>query len=124
MTTDPLADASAVLDSLGVYVYTKDRDGNYVYANQPVQELFGHPLAEIVGKDDSAFFDLDRSNDLRRNDDAVMSSGETVHAREVDIVKETGEERIYWTIKNPIRNDAGEVIGLCGVSVDITGSEG
>jgi len=35
-------------------------------------------------------------------------------------VKETGEERVSWTIKAPLTDDAGNVVGLCGISLDIT----
>lgn len=115
-----LSDPAAILDAMDAYVYAKDRDGNYVYANKPVQELFGHSLDEIVGKDDSAFFDLAKSDDLKRNDEEVMATGETVRAREVDFIKETGEERTYLTVKKPVISDDGTVIGLYGLSMDIT----
>jgi len=109
-----------ILDTLDVAIYSKDRQGRYTYANRLVQEIFGASLAEIIGRDDSEFFDLEVSNDLRVNDEAVMSSGQAVSRRERDVVKETGEERVYWTIKAPLRDGDGNVIGLCGISLDIT----
>ena len=51
-------DPQTVLDSLDIAVYSKDREGRYTYANRMVCDLFGAPLADIVGKDDTAFFDL------------------------------------------------------------------
>jgi PAS domain S-box-containing protein len=116
---DRLADPALIIDNLGAFIYTKDRLGSYVFANAPVQELFGSGLAEIAGKDDSAFFDLERSNDLRVNDEEVMSDGVEVSRREVDIVAETGERRVFWTIKRPILDDAGTVIGMSGISFQI-----
>ncbi len=111
-----------ILDALDVAVYSKDRQGRYTYANRMVQEIFGAPLSQILGQDDTAFFDLEESNDLRVNDEEVMSTGQAVARREVDVVKETGEERVYWTIKAPLRDPDGTVVGICGVSLDITGS--
>jgi hypothetical protein len=73
-----------------------------------------------VGRDDRAFFDLERSKDLLDNDKEVMDLGSTVTAREVDIVRETGQERVFWTVKTPLKDSAGVVIGLVGLSVDIT----
>ena len=51
-----------------------------------------------------------------------MATGKAVEREERDVVKATGEERIYWTVKSPIRDAAGTVIGLTGMSVDITPS--
>ncbi|MBM3685997.1 MAG: PAS domain-containing protein [Actinomycetota bacterium] len=109
-----------ILDTLDIAVYSKDRQGRYTYANRMVQEIFGAPLDEIVGHDDSEFFDLEVSNDLKVNDEAVMTSGQAVAREERDVVKETGEERVYWTIKAPLTDGAGNVVGLCGISLDIT----
>lgn len=51
-----------------------------------------------------------------------MANGQVVEREERDVVKATGEERIYWTVKSPVRDAAGRVVGLCGMSVDITAS--
>ena len=110
-----------ILDTLDIAVYSKDTEGRYTYANRMVCDLFGAPLSEIVGQDDSAFFDLEEADDLRVNDREVMDSGVAVSREERDVVKATGEERVYWTVKAPITDASGTVIGLCGVSIDITG---
>ena len=111
---------STVLDQTGAYIFTKDCAGCYTYVNRKVQELFGATAENIIGKDDSHFFDLERTNELRINDRLVIDQGETLEREEINIVKATGETRIYWTIKKPLRNDAGQIIGMCGISTDIT----
>ena len=111
-----------ILDTLDIAVYSKDTEGRYTYANRMVCDLFGAPLAEIVGQDDSAFFDLDEADDLKANDREVLQSGRAIAREERDVVRETGEERVYWTIKAPLRDATGAIVGLCGVSLDITGS--
>mgnify|MGYP002737309523 CR=1 FL=1 len=113
-------DPQTILDTLDIAVYSKDRQGRYTYANRMVRDIFGASLDDIVGKDDSAFFDLDVSNELRENDEEVMAAGVAVTRTEHDVIKETGEERVYLTVKAPIRDDSGAVIGLCGVSIDIS----
>ena len=111
-----------ILDALNAAVYAKDREGRYTYVNRYVQALFGLAAGDIVGKDDSHFFDLERSNALKVNDAEVMSTGQTVEREERDIVRATGEERVYWTMKSPLRDEAGQVVGMCGISLDITQS--
>lgn len=114
-------DPETILDTLDIAVYSKDVEGRYTYANRMVRDLFGASLEEIVGQDDSAFFDLEEADDLKVNDREVMESGVAVSREERDVVKATGEERVYWTVKAPITDASGTVIGLCGVSIDITG---
>lgn len=111
-----------ILDALDVAVYAKDREGRYTYVNRHVRELFRLPAPQILGKDDSHFFDLEQSNALKVNDTEVMTSGRAVEREERDVIKATGEERIYWTVKSPVRDASGKVVGLCGMSVDITAS--
>ena len=45
----------SIFNEIGAYLFTKDLDGRYVYANQAVLDLFGCTLAELQGQDDSAF---------------------------------------------------------------------
>ncbi|MGZ4954036.1 MAG: sensor domain-containing protein [Methylobacter sp.] len=117
---DMIIGLRTVLDQTGTYIFTKDTAGRYTYINQMTQDLFGASFEDIVGKDDNHFFDLALANELRLNDRRVMDFGETIEREETNVVKTTGEKRIYWTIKKPLRNDQGQIIGLCGISIDIT----
>ncbi|MGN5136701.1 sensor domain-containing diguanylate cyclase [Aeromonas sp. 164P] len=110
----------SIFNEMGAYLFTKDLDGRYIYANQAVLELFGCTLAELQGKDDRAFFDLDFSEDLRRNDRQVLEQQVTIAREEINYLKATGEKRFYWTVKKPIHDRDGKLIGLCGISTDIT----
>jgi PAS domain-containing protein len=44
-----------ILESVDAYIYLKDTDGHYLFANRPVRELFGVSMAEIVGQSDDKF---------------------------------------------------------------------
>lgn len=109
-----------VLNTVGAFIYSKDLDGCYTYANQHVLDLFNKPLEDVVGYDDSHFFDLSVSTQLRENDQNVMRNAVTVENEESNLVKSTGEVRIYHTVKKPLFDEQGKVIGMCGVSNDIT----
>lgn len=107
------------LDGIGSYVFTKDLQGRYTYANAKVCELFGRSLEQVLGRDDSEFFDLVRSQELRRNDREVIETGHGIEREERNILP-SGELRIYWTAKVPMRDEQGRVTGICGISTDIT----
>ena len=109
-----------VLDEVGAYVFTKDVDGRYTYANRYVLQLFGRALNEVVGKDDSHFFDLESSDQLRQNDRLVMDHGQVIEREEINYLKPSGEKRIYWTVKKPMYDAHGRIVGMCGISTDIT----
>lgn len=108
------------LDNVGVYVFTKDLDGKYTYANKLVRELFGKPLDEIIGKDDSEFFDMANTKDLVENDRKVVETGETIEKEEKNYIPGTGELRVYKSVKMPLTDDEGNITGILGVSTDIT----
>ena len=108
------------IDQTGSYIFMKDLAGRYIYVNQKVQELFNAKFDDIVGKDDSHFFNLELANGFLINDRRVLDQGETLEQEEMTVAISTGENRIYWSVKKPVRNGDGEIIGMCGVSTDIT----
>jgi PAS domain S-box-containing protein len=109
-----------MLTNVGAFIYAKDLNGCYVYANQAVLDLFNRPLNEVLGKDDSHFFDLPLSKQLKVNDNKVMTDGVTTENEETNVVKETGQTHIYRTVKKPLFNDNQKIVGMCGISTDIT----
>ncbi|SER06491.1 PAS domain S-box-containing protein/diguanylate cyclase (GGDEF) domain-containing protein [Nitrosomonas sp. Nm51] len=117
---DLISGMETILDQNNTYIFIKDTAGRYIFVNRAVKELFNKPLEEIIGYDDSQFFDLGLSNELMLNDRHVMEHGETIEREEKNIVKSTGEEKIYWTVKKPVRNEQRRIVGMCGISTDIT----
>ncbi|OZG74112.1 hypothetical protein BTA51_09185 [Hahella sp. CCB-MM4] len=108
------------LDHIGAYVFMKDTEGRYTFANKLVCELFEHTLEEIVGQDDSKFFSLDISDDLKQNDRVVLEEGRTIENVERNIIASTGETRYYISVKKPLKDKDGKIVGMFGVSTDIT----
>ncbi len=109
-----------ILDQVDAYIYTKDKVGRYTYANQHVLNLFGKTVEEVIGHEDRQFFDLSLADDLIFNDSCVIELGQTIRREERTVIKSTGETRIYWTVKQPILDANGEIIGELGISTDIT----
>lgn len=108
------------LDSMHVYVFTKNLRGEYTYVNANIATLFNLPPEEIVGKTDECFFDLDVSNDIKINDQNVMENGVTIELEEKNVIHQTGETRYYASAKSPLFDDEGNISGLVGISTDIT----
>lgn len=119
-TQEPAKLFEAMLNNIGAFIFAKNIHGEYTYANQAVLDLFEKPLHEVIGKDDSHFFDLTASSQLKDNDNQVMSEGVVVSNEEENYIKSTGQLHVYRSIKKPLYDDQGRVIGLFGVSTDIT----
>ncbi len=115
-----LSTLQATLDGVGAYVYTKDMQGRYTYVNQKVCELFNCPSGDIIGQNDSILFSLEQSKELSMNDALVIQQGETVETEERNVIAKTGEAFYYATVKKPLLGLNGDVIGLLGVSTDVT----
>ncbi|WP_158636056.1 sensor domain-containing protein [Tsukamurella sputi] len=107
----------AVIDAAPDLVYIKDRQGHYQYINSAVAELAGISPALAIGADDTVVFPA-IADILMATDREIMESG---IGRDVEEYPEVdGERRIYMSNKAPYRNAAGEVIGLIGISRDVT----
>ena len=109
-----------MLDSIDSFIYTKDLSGKYTYANQAVLDLFEKSLADVVGFDDSHFFDLALSKQLQINDRLVMDQAIRIESEESNFIKAKNEMHIYKVVKKPLYNSKGIVNGMCGISTDIT----
>ena len=109
-----------ILEGVEAYIYIKDTNYHYQFANRHVRELFGASMDEIVGHPDDRFFDLATAANLRENDSRVLEGGETLRTEESNVVAATGERHTYWSIKLPLRDADGNIYALCGISTDIT----
>jgi PAS domain S-box-containing protein len=111
---------AAILDSVEARIYLKDVQGRYLFANKTLCELFGVPAAQIIGQTDEAFFDAETVAELRRNDRQVFVTGRRLKVEEVTLSLKDAFASTQLSIKLPLRNDAGDVYALCGISTDIT----
>ena len=107
---------SVINESLPTPIFVKDRQGRIIYANPATLEVLGKSEKEVMGLRDC---DLYPSRELgamvTENDRRIMESGQT------EVVEESPDGiRTFLGTKAPYRNEAGEVIGLIGISNDIT----
>ncbi len=98
-------------------VYVKDLNGRYLMVNAAAAAAVGLDRDELVGKTDREVFPDDWEL-VQAADQKVLASG-TSHTIEEAVVIE-GELRTFLSAKAPLRDDDGNVIGLIGISTDIT----
>jgi len=111
---------NTILDSVEAHIYIKDRELRYQYANDNVCRNYGVSLAQLLGRQDADFLDAEEVALLRSHDARVIEQGERVAVEERFRGTNSSDERIYYSVKLPLRDDTGAVYALCGISTDIT----
>jgi len=107
-----------LVDNLDVCFYVKDLDGRYLFANKALGAVFGTDPAHILHQDDAPFVDL-ASSSIGATDQQVLTKGEKIAADE-QVCLANGECRMFRSVKLPLFDAARRVVGLCGISTDIT----
>ena len=111
---------SALLERSGTYVYAKDLSGRYTYVNKQVQELFGAPLERIVGRPDDDFFGPDLAGLIRDHEARVLEDGIARSGQERGLVLAQSATRTYRSVRAPMRDFKNNIVGVCGISTDVT----
>ena len=108
----------SILDNSPASVYAKDVDGRYLFGNARFMEYAGKPPHEVMGKTDFGLFPNEVAEQFREGDQRVLGSGEP-YFEELDVNFHGQQE--YWTsTKFPLLNAEGQILGVCGISLDIT----
>ena len=108
----------AVLDAAPAPVYAKDADGRYLFVNRRFEEVLNVRAEEVVGRTDYDIVPPDIAANVRANDERVLSTGRQIEIEEVVPIGDT----LHWylSVKFPLRDPAGEVYAVCGISSEIT----
>ncbi|MCY1064219.1 PAS domain S-box protein [Nannocystis sp. RBIL2] len=105
----------AVCDNTPDLVFAKDNQGRMVFVNPAAIGAIGKPAEAVLGRRDAEFMDAGYGRDISDNDQRVLSSGRS------DFFEEQGPGgRIFLSSKSPYRDATGAVVGLIGISMDIT----
>jgi tRNA-dependent cyclodipeptide synthase len=110
-----------ILDAVEASIYWKDLDGRYLGCNKYMEDMVGLSREEIIGQTDYFLSWKNEANKLREVDQLVTTDGKRYEFEEV--VKTANGTQIFLSSKSPLFNNAGKVIGIVGVSVDVTNNK-
>ncbi len=109
----------SVMDQLPDAVFLKDAQRRIVMANPATLRIIGKSLDEVIGKDDIVHYpDPEVGRAIMETDRRVMETGATEVVEEVGLTPEG--PRTFLSTKTPWRNAEGRVVGLLGITRDIT----
>ncbi len=109
---------SSILRHTTAVVYMKDTIGRYLLINSRYEKLFDIGLDEIRGKTDKDVFDPVTAQQFQKNDREVLARSEPLQIEEK--VPQADGIHTYISVKFPMFDEAGQIIGLGGISTDIT----
>ena len=108
----------AIVDGSKDAIFAKDLAGRYLLFNREAARLTGKETKEVLGRDDTAVFPTEQARLIMQNDRQVMESNDVVIFAE-NLSTRDGEVNFMAT-KGPLRDASGKVIGMFGISRDIT----
>jgi PAS domain S-box-containing protein len=107
------------LDNIPDMAWLKDKDGNFLAVNEPFAKACGISNEELLGKTDFDFWPQELAQRYRDDDEQVMRTRKRKSIEET-LVHREGQNVWIETIKSPICDENGQVIGTTGIARDIT----
>lgn len=110
-----------LIDHLPLNIYVKDLQSRKTLANKAEIDFVGATNeSDVVGKTDYELYPEESSTISIAEDQKVFSSGKPILNEETINIKKDGTRTAFLISKIPLRNDHDELIGLVGISFDIT----
>jgi PAS domain S-box-containing protein len=110
----------AVLDAIPDLVWLKDPKGVYLTCNPRFEQLFGAGEAHIRGRTDFDFLPREQADAWRRHDELAIRRGAPSIIEEDLSYACDGHRELVQTIKTPVRDANGRLLGVLGVGRDIS----
>lgn len=111
---------SSIIDAIPDAIFIKDKDSHYIGCNNAFAEMIAKtPKDEVFGKTDFDFFkDKVRADENILQDKYIM---DTKASRTNYVLMDTlYGKKSFETIKTPLYDEIGDVLGIIGIARDIT----
>ncbi len=109
----------AVIQATPDAIFVKDVEGRYVLVNDAFARFIGKAPSQIVGRHDLELYDPETAERFIESDRKVLSTG-IAEAFEGVATGEGGATQAYLVTKGVCRDPHGQIIGIYGISHDIT----
>lgn len=109
----------AILDNIPDMAWLKDKENRYLAVNEAFTAVSGMKAEDIAGKTDFDIWSHSLAEKYRADDTEVIRARRRLQTEE-PIVDFNGRINWHETIKTPILDETGEVVGTAGIARDIT----
>lgn len=101
-------------------IYVKDTKSRFVIANISVAHLMGTTPEGLLGKTDFDFYPRQLAEKYYADGQKVIRTGRPMVGQEEPAIDPAGKRKWYSTTKVPLRDSQGKIVGIVGISRDIT----
>ncbi len=110
-----------LMNNLPDHIFVKDTHSRFVIANTATLRSLGVKSPDdVVGKTDFDFLPRERAEQFFADEQRIMRTGEALLNHEELLIDALGNARWLSTTKIPLRGEAGEMVGLVGISHDVS----
>jgi PAS domain S-box-containing protein len=110
-----------ILDQTQAVIYIKDLDGKFIFVNGQFCRIFNMTADQVIGRTNHQLFPKHLADEFHKNDLHVQETRSHTEIEEV-AVHADGKAHTYLSLKFPVEDSTGALIGVCGISTDITQS--
>jgi PAS domain S-box-containing protein len=110
-----------VIDAIPDFIYIKDIEHRFVLVNKAgAKGSESRTADELLGKTDFDFLPQEMAEKFRAEEEQLFSNRAAIVNREDLVLEQDGRSWWAWSSKVPLTNLKGELIGLVGISRDIS----
>lgn len=109
----------AVVEGTTDAVFVKNLQGQYLLFNRAAEVMTGVSASRALGNDDLTVFPPDAARKAMEKDRLVLETREP-QTNELNLPSPDGETRIFEAIKGPLQDGKGNLVGIFGISRDVT----
>ena len=110
-----------IIDNMPDQIYVKDTAGRFVLGNTASAACIGVASPnDLVGKSDLEFFPGECGRQFYRDEQTIIGSGQAIVDQLEENINAAGVRRWFSTTKVPFKDEHGQVIGIVGMSRDVT----
>lgn len=109
----------SLLEALPDVIYFKDLEGRNLVVNRAMEELTRLTRDKIIGKKDEEIFPPELALQCKQSDSEVLKQKKPLKFYE-SLIDKNGRKRYFETIKSPVFDQADNLIGIVGISRNIT----
>lgn len=107
-----------ILDNSPAPIHVRDIQGRFTLVNVAYRALFDYVSEDLIGKAIEDIYEPQSAAVIRKNFDDVLHQAEVIVREEELLIG--GSLQYFSAIKFPVRNNRGTVIGVGGISTNIT----
>jgi len=111
---------SDLMEHIPDVIYFKDKKGKLIMVNHAHARGLGLKPEQVVGKTDFDFFPKDRAELMAKDDIRVIKTGKPIIDKVERATRPDGIDNYSSTTKIPRYDSKGNIIGLVGITRDIT----